>query len=282
MSGMRAARRQGHWDLRAAGNFIGGGAGTGLLLAAALSAAMGAAFRLPLTAGLVLIAAGLSLVWLEIGRPWRALNVFFHPRTSWMTREGIMAGLTIPLGVAALATDARPLVLAAALAGCGFLVCQAGILRAARAIPAWRRRELAGVILAAGAAEGAGLALLLPGAPRAVLILALAAGVAREAAWSVYRVASGRDPAAAGAVAAFAAPPARIARTAQWIGLVLLALAVVPGVPAFAMAGGVLAFLAGAAMKAVLITRAGFTRAIALPAIPTRGGGGDARPVSAR
>ena len=37
------------------------------------------------------IGAGLTCVWLEIGRPLRAINVFFHPQTSWMTREGIVA-----------------------------------------------------------------------------------------------------------------------------------------------------------------------------------------------
>ncbi len=37
------------------------------------------------------VGAGLFCVWLEIGRPWRFLNVFRHPARSWMTREAIIA-----------------------------------------------------------------------------------------------------------------------------------------------------------------------------------------------
>ena len=96
------ARRQTYWDIRAAGNFIGGGSGSGLIAVSALAALTGEleAARLPMLAGVVLVGLGLSLVWLEIGKPWRALNVFFHPQTSWMTRESLVAG---PLLAAAAA-----------------------------------------------------------------------------------------------------------------------------------------------------------------------------------
>ena len=74
--------RQRHWDWRAAGNFIGGGSGTGLLLATIVAVA----FELPLMLfgllGIALVGVGLICVWFETGRPFRApLNVLFHPQT---------------------------------------------------------------------------------------------------------------------------------------------------------------------------------------------------------
>ncbi|MDE2335191.1 MAG: phenylacetyl CoA [Rhodospirillales bacterium] len=288
MSGTRGGRRQRQWDLRAAGNFIGGGSGAGLLLAAALEGITGGTFRLTLALGLLLIGAGLGLVWLEIGRPWRALNVFFHPRTSWMTREGIMALLLFPLGLAAVATGSAALAAAAALAGLAFLGCQAGILHAARAIPAWRKPELVALIVAGGLAEGTGLALVVAESARWPVLLALAAGAAREVAWRRYRVALGRDGRTAPALAAFTAGPARLARLGQVASLVLLAVGAAlppafgPMGPVLAGVGGVLAFLGGAAIKAVLVTRAGYTGKLTLPAVPVRGGGGPARQAAAR
>ena len=38
-----------------------------------------------------LIGFGLLMGWSEFGRPLRALNVFFHPQTSWMSREALLA-----------------------------------------------------------------------------------------------------------------------------------------------------------------------------------------------
>ena len=43
MKQMATAKRQGFWDLRAAGNFIGGGTGTGLVLVSTAMAAAGVA-----------------------------------------------------------------------------------------------------------------------------------------------------------------------------------------------------------------------------------------------
>ena len=99
--------QQQHWDWRAAGNFICGGAGGGLIVFTALPVATGAAGSraLLLVAGIALVGIGLLCVWLELGRPLRALNVFRNPRTSWMTREAIAATLLLrrwrPLAVGA-------------------------------------------------------------------------------------------------------------------------------------------------------------------------------------
>ncbi len=80
---------QTQWDWRAAGTFRVGGAGCGLILmTAAASYPHSPPLSLALQA-LAFIGLGLFMVWLEIGRPWRALHNFFHPQTSWMTREDI-------------------------------------------------------------------------------------------------------------------------------------------------------------------------------------------------
>jgi len=76
--------RQTSWDIRAAGNFIGGGMGGGLLVFAALSGASGLALSALLLAGLGLIAAGLVCVALELGRPLRAIRKT-RPIARWRT-----------------------------------------------------------------------------------------------------------------------------------------------------------------------------------------------------
>ncbi len=283
------SQRQRYWDLRAAGNFIGGGTGTGLIAAAAVAAASGAPYHAALMLGVALIATGLALVWLEIGKPWRALHVFFHPRTSWMTREGIVAGAVIPLGVvAAVVSRPAPVVITAGLA-VGFLYCQARILRAARGIPAWRRREIVALILAAGLAEGGGLALLVEPASGGALGFALAAGLAREAAWRVYHAGLAREAGTGTSLAVFASPVARRLRALHRAGLALIAATLIAAtlvtpilvvpisldpaviVPVLAMVGGALVVASSWGMKILLITRAAFTRALSLPVVPIRG-----------
>ena len=280
MSQIAASRRQRHWDLRAAGNFVGGGTGAGLVVVAALAAMTGAPFRLALALGIVSVVAGLSLVWLEIGKPWRALNVFFHPQTSWMTREGIMASLLVPCGLFAVGWGSMAAAVAAGGGAAGFLYCQARMLRAARAIPAWRQAEIVPFLLATGLAEGSGAYVVVGSHEAGWLAVALAAGLLREAAWLAYRAGLARTPAAETALAVLGGPPARWVRGGQVAGLVLLALALAPvGVAAsvtqvMAVSGGTLALLSGWGMKVVLITRAGFTRAVTIPATPTRGSEG--------
>ncbi|MBX5453398.1 MAG: phenylacetyl-CoA:acceptor oxidoreductase [Acidobacteriia bacterium] len=284
-----ASRRQRYWDLRAAGNFIGGGSGTGLIVAAAVAATSGTPFRVPLLLGLALIAAGLTLVWLEIGKPWRALHVFFQPRTSWMTREGIVASVMIPFGVVAAAAANPALTWLTAVLAVGFLYCQARILRAARAIVAWRQKEIVGLILAAGLAEGFALALIVGLRGGIGLGLAVAAGLAREFAWHRYCAALRREPGAAASLAVFGAPVPRRLAFVQRVGLALIAAALIVSLAGvsgtaidaasavLAIGGGALLALTSWGMKALLITRAAFTGALIVPVTPIRG----ARPESA-
>jgi hypothetical protein len=179
--------------------------------------------------GAACIGAGLTLVWLEIGKPWRALHVFFHPQTSWMTREGILAGPL--LGSCALAwwfNQPAWLALATPLAA-GFLYSQARILRAARAIPAWSNPKGVPLVIATGLAEGLGafvaLAALAGGptgaAPLLVVLAALTAGIAREVLRAVYRRALEAARAPQPTMAWFAPPrSARAAGHAHRLGAV--------------------------------------------------------------
>lgn len=280
-----AARRQRRWDLRAAGNFIGGGTGTGLIVTSAVAALAGAPARLPLAAGLGFVLLGLGLVWLEVGKPWRALNVFFHPQTSWMTREGMVGVLLVPACLLGIATDSPALAMLAAAVAVGFLYCQGRILRAARGIPAWRQDAIVPFMLASGLAEGSGLALLLvrPAAP--AIAFTLFAALLREAAWQDYRGALARDPTAAPGLGTLAAPAGRAAHAALLAAIALLvlalAIALAAGSPIATVAGplgGIITVLAAWWVKVLLITRAAFTRGAAVPVVPVRG----AAPVARR
>jgi phenylacetyl-CoA:acceptor oxidoreductase 26-kDa subunit len=154
------SKLQTHWDWRAAGNFMFGGTGCGLILmtaAASYPASPPLALALP---ALAFIGLGLLLVWLEIGRPWRALHVFFHPQTSWMTREGSVGTVLFPVALAGLIWDIPALVALAGLLGLTYLYCQGRILLASKGIPSWREPAIVPLIIATGLCEGTGLLLL--------------------------------------------------------------------------------------------------------------------------
>jgi phenylacetyl-CoA:acceptor oxidoreductase subunit 2 len=158
---------QKHWDIRAALNFMLGGAGAGLMIWAAL---MQVRSPYPVALSLALVATGLLAVWLEIGRKLRALHVFFNPFTSWMTRESFAALLLFSLGLASLLDDV--FLPGTAIAAAAFLYCQARILRAAKGIPAWRAPWVVPLIVVSGLAEGGALLLLLQGSFAGIPVLA--------------------------------------------------------------------------------------------------------------
>jgi len=273
MKQMNAARRQSHWDLRAAGNFVGGGTGCGLVLACALAAAFGRPLAVwPLAVGAACIACGLALVWLEIGKPWRALNVFFHPQTSWMTREGILAGpLLASCGLALWSGQALWLVAAAPLAG-GFLYAQARILRAARAIPAWSHKRVVPLIIATGVTEGLGAWLVLAADAAPLFVgAALLAALAREAAREAYRRGLVAARAPQPTLAWFERREVRVLQGLRIAAIALLAAALALESAPPAVFGGALLVLTGWGLKAVLITRAAYTRGAKIPFTPTRG-----------
>jgi len=272
--------QQTSWDWRAAGNFIGGGAGSGLIVITALAGVKGTAAVVLLLAGLALVGLGLSCVWLELGRPLRALHVFFNPRVSWMTREAIAATVLFPVGIAAAAgvySGMTGLLWLPAALALVFVYCQGRMLQAARGITAWREPLTLALLLATSLAEGAGLFVLaLPwhghgGTPVAVLFGVLL--LARAAIWFAYRNRlSGRTAARANAALARAGRVLLLGGTA--VPLVLLPAALGGGGPSAAALGavaGLAAALAGVYLKFTLITRAGFNQGFALQEIPVRG-----------
>lgn len=273
--------QQAHWDWRAAGNFMFGGAGAGLLVATPYAGAEGLAGSVLVLAGLALIGLGLLCVWLEIGRPLRAMNVMRRPGSSWMSRESLVAPLVFMLGLA-VAAGLRAWAPLLVLAALGFLYCQARIVQAAKGIPAWREPMIVPLLVATGLAEGGGLywlgALLFsvpmrPGIGGSLLIFLFALVVLlRWVAWRAWR----------SRIAAVAAPRAlaqieRAGNAMLWFGtllpiaLALPAAAAIPGSSWLLAAGGVCAAAAGAFFKFNLVTRAAFNQGFHLPHLPVRG-----------
>ena len=267
--------QQTQWDWRAAGNFMGGGAGSGLVMITALSGVQGVGAAVLLLAGLALIGLGLACVWAELGRPLRAMNVFANPRTSWMTREAIAATLLMPVGFAAAYctwTGTLNIVWLAALLALAFIYCQSRMLQGARGIVAWREPMSVQLLLATSLAEGAGLFLLARpwhGSSLAALLFTVLV-LARAGLWLLYR------QRLAGRLAPRAKTALARAGRVLLIGGTLLPLALV--VASYAVAGqalvvlaGLLGALAGSYMKLVLVTRAGYNQGFVLEQVPVRG-----------
>jgi phenylacetyl-CoA:acceptor oxidoreductase subunit 2 len=265
-----------HWDERAAANFILGGTGAGLLIAWAVSAAVTPVWQAYLLAGMASIGLGLGAVWLEIGRKLRAIHVFFHPQTSWMTREAMVAAVLFGFGLAAVVLGLRTLGFVAALFALGFVYCQGRILHASKGIPAWREPTVTAFIVTTGLAEGAGAFLaasaVAGSAHRAGLAFFALAAVARVLAWSRYRA---RLEHGASRRALDALDPAR--RMLVQLGTIVPLVLAVAGLAfsEFAAPAGIFAGLlalgTGWYLKFVLVTRASFNQGFALPKLPVRG-----------
>lgn len=252
--------RQTNWDWRAAGNFMLGGTGAGLMIGLALVQNQS---PYPVILALLLVAGGLGAVWLEIGRKLRAIHVFFNPQTSWMTRESFAAVLVFGFGLSSVFTDERRLLYAAAASAFAFLWCQARILRAAKGIPAWRAPQVVPLILTTALAEGTGLLLLMNLDVLAVSLF-IASVIARAIAWSGYR-------------AALTQPGSRAALESAGKALIQLGtiapLALVLGgyfMPQAALLAGIAAILTGWWFKFVLVTRAAFNQGFSLEHLPAR------------
>ena len=279
--GRIAPWRQTAWDWRAAGNFIGGGSGTGTLLIAAALA--GPAYPILTLLGMGLVGAGLLCVWAEIGRPWRALNVFRHARTSWMTREALLAPFLFAAGLGALAFGGLLLAWITAALALGYLYSQARMLHAGRGIPAWRLGHVIPLMLVTGCTEGAGLcvmtmALLYPRAMPAWLTLLLAALlVTRLLVFTSYRRALAR-----------AGAPGKALAVLKDIGRALVVLDVAAALAVIIVAqmgaqmrpigwlvatAGLLAVLAGWLLKLTIVVGAAFNQGFAVPRMPDRGFG---------
>ncbi len=260
------AHLQTKWDWRAVGNFAGGGAGAGLWLAALLVGGDGNAFRLLAFLALAVTALGLLCVMAKMGRPERALNIFRHVETSWMTREGFAMPTLFGCGMGALwQGGVGVMALVATASALFFLYCQARILREARGIPTWSVPAIIPLLLASGLAEGTGLAVLaifLLGAPSLLplSVLLLISLVLRYGAWRRYQ----RDLSTVGVPAESRAVLNKLdGGFVAWghgLPFLLAAAALGLGEPALgglSAAAGLLVTLSGWHMKLALITRAG-------------------------
>jgi phenylacetyl-CoA:acceptor oxidoreductase 26-kDa subunit len=265
--------QQTSWDIRAAGNFVCGGMGCGLIIFTALSDAQGRALTALMLAGLVLVGMGLFSVFLEIGRPLRFARVVFNPRLSWMSREALASMVLFPAALGA-ALGIGPLVWLAAVAALVFLYCQVSILQAAKGIPAWREPLTVPLLLATGLAEGGGIFWLAPVwhgpfALRLWLLFGALLALRLGLWWAWRRRLAGS--AAPGALAAIDAAGK------VYVGGTVLALLLVPGAlflpagAAMAMLAGAVAAATGAWFKYTLVTRAGHNQGFALARLPVRG-----------
>jgi phenylacetyl-CoA:acceptor oxidoreductase 26-kDa subunit len=269
-------RQQKNWDARAAVNFICGGAGGGLLFATALASGRGEDLRPLVVVALALVGIGLFAVWLEIGRPWRALNVYLNAATSWMTREAMVAPFLFASGAAAVMFNWPAAFWIAGLLGLAYVYCQALMLSANKGIPAWRHPSCAGMIVATDLAEGAGLlcagALVWPGlAPFGVLLAALLA--VRMLAWWRYLASLRSTSVPLGTSKAFDAVGIRFVWFGHAVPAVLGVAAGLTGLSLFAVLAGVLAAITGGWFKYTLVCRAAFAQGFALPRTPSRGQG---------
>jgi phenylacetyl-CoA:acceptor oxidoreductase subunit 2 len=274
-------RQQRNWDWRAAANFIAGGSGGGLLLWASFAGLGADVTRAAIVLGLTLIGSGLLCVWFEIGRPWRALNVYRHAQTSWMTREAIAALLVFALGAWAVFSVQPLAVFATGGLGLVFVYCQARILVTNKGIPTWRHPASVPLMVATGLAEGAGF-LACVGAmmssvsataiPDLLMVFVVAIAL-RFWLWKSYLAALYRDGAPQGALNVLSSVKGRFAM----LGHVLPAVAVVailagaPGQRGLLLLAGLLTIAGGWFLKFTLVRRAAFTQGLSLEHLPTRG-----------
>jgi formate-dependent nitrite reductase membrane component NrfD len=270
------ARPQALWGWLAVANFVAGGLGAGLYLAAVASAGFGRAAGLTAASAIApaLVLAGFAAVAQEAGRPWRGPRVLRRVRTSWMSREAWAGGsfVVLALGEFVFASPAQRLLAAGAAAT--LAIAHGAILRQARGVPAWSVAPMPALFLLSALASGIGLFLLLellagrvPG--RGQIQAALLVLLVDAATWGAY-LAWSREPAFRDATAAlrggplgarllvgaFAAPAALLLTALAWPLAFTLALA------------ALLLMLGQADVKAALVRDAGRLRPITLPHLP--------------
>jgi phenylacetyl-CoA:acceptor oxidoreductase subunit 2 len=191
-----------------------------------------------------------------------------------MTREAWVAILLFPCAAAAIWLNSSIGMMAAAVLALGYLFSQAMILRECRGIPAWRMPQIVPLIVITGLAEGAGIYLAaMASAPSAktVAMIALVLTALRAWSWMAYLQGLRSTGAPAQAIAVLEA-------FKPWLlvlGIVLPVVLIVSGWmvphPFLFAAAGVCIAGAGAALKFILVTRAGYNQGFALAHIPARG-----------
>jgi phenylacetyl-CoA:acceptor oxidoreductase subunit 2 len=241
--------------------------------------------------GLSFVAAGLFMVWLEIGKPWRAFNLFFRPQTSWMTREGIVALPLFAAGTIAVLFDAEarlglelpsPLIPAmiTALLALTFLYCQLQIMHSAKGLPAWRVSRIIPLLGLSGLTEGLGVFLLLMAIIGTVAeflqIVAVVLIAARVVAWYAYLSALARSGAPSSTMVALTGARSGFLIVGHALPVIFLGLGfITPALtmPLVALAG-ITATLGGWFLKIHLISKAAYIPKFTIPAAPVRGHSG--------
>ncbi len=271
-------RLQKFWDIRAACNFIGGGTGSGLLFIAAVLVFLDKFNPLIIITGFSLISFGFLMVFWEIGKPWRSINMFFHPQTSWMTREGIMV---IPLLLSAgfLVLNSSELMMSIIAGFMGlfaliFLYCQVRILHAARGIPSWCHPALKPFIFTTGLAEATGIAVCLPGLGTVkglwgVLLILL---LSRLIFWNSYTKSLNNEGAPEASCSVFDSIHLKVLLS-HITAIALILVAGFTNTSILVIIAGSIATITGWYIKVVIVTRAAQTRGFAIPRTPIRGKG---------
>lgn len=265
------------WDIRAACNFMGGGTGSGLLILTAILIVLGQPAQILIATGVVSILLGLFMVFLEIGKPWRSLNMFFHPQTSWMTREGI---IVIPLMLSAVflyffQEHSLNKIVAAmmGLFAVTFLYCQLRILQAAKGIPAWCHPALKPYIFVTGLTEALGVAIILPGLNSQIFLVPLAVLLLiRFILWINYsqKLHSGKRTQASSKVIDGIFQKVVLAHC---LALALLITYWFTSSTIVLIVAGLITTTIGWYSKIVIITKAAQTRGFLIPRTPVRGKG---------
>ncbi len=273
-----SSQLQTSWDWRAAANFTFGGTGTGLFAATVLAATFAPMLWVAQFLAMAFVGVGLFCVWLEIGRPWRFLNVFLHAKRSWMTREAIAAGAFFAFGGLGWLLGSVPLAVLAVLSGFVFLYCQGRMLNAAKGIPAWRQKGVVSLLFSTGLTEGAGLLAILvaitgfEGSDLRIITLMLIGLVAlRHILWRSYRTALGEVGAPLGTFNALDRGYLNLSTVSQTVILVLLVVGLFN--PIALIVAAALAVVTGWAFKFTLITKAAFNQGFAIERMPARGAG---------
>jgi len=250
------------WDWRAAANFMFGGTGSALMLMIAIASYPETPPLLLGLTALAFIGLGLFMVWLEIGRPWRFIHTYFHPQTSWMTREASAAILLFPIAFVGIVFKIPAMITLAGLLGLLFLYCQARILLASKGIPAWREPTILPLIISTGLVEGTALLLLslliLDSIQGWALYLLLALLAVRIQSWNKYRKQLTAGKASKQTLSVLSS----IHTSTIWLGnvlpLILVAISLmVPSLTVMLVCiASILAVLSGWYMKFTIITRA--------------------------
>ena len=156
------AARQRVWGVPAVLNFALGGLGSGFYAAAALTAGLAPSPAVTLAAwlGPLLVFAGLGAVATEAGRPLRGPRVLARVRTSWMSRELVLAAGFAALALLELVAPSALQRGLAAGAGLGFAAAQGFLVRRARAVIAWDVPAMPLLFVASALMSGAGLVLV--------------------------------------------------------------------------------------------------------------------------